>query len=260
MNAERIFVAGAAALALALSVFNLVRTPAPPAAAAAESTPAERQTASTDFGARVKGYLMAHPEVLFEAAELHQTREAERLRAKVQEAVAERKDELANLPGSFYLGKADAPITIVEFFDYHCGYCKAAMPTLMQLVKDNPDVRIRFMEFPILAPESELAARAAIAAAAQGKYVEMHRAFMEAPGTLSEKRILAIAANHDLDIAKLKADMKAKATADIISANRAFAEDVGFDGTPSLIIGDNAMTGWSEPELRKYIEDQRKAG
>lgn len=260
MNAERIFVAGAAALALALSVFNLVRTPAAPAAPAVESTAAEQQSASADFGAKVKEYLMAHPEVLFEAADLHQTREAEKLRAKVQDAVAERKDDLANLPGSFYLGKADAPITIVEFFDYHCGYCKAAMPTLLKLVEDNPDVRIRFMEFPILAAESETASRAAIAAAAQGKYVEIHRAFMEAPGTLSEKRILAIAADHGLDVAKLKADMAAKATEDIIAAYRAFAEDVGFDGTPSLIIGNNAMTGWSEPELMKYIEEQRKAG
>lgn len=247
MGTERIVVAAVAGIALGLSVFAVLR-PAP----APEAMDAET------FGAQVKTYLMENPQVLFEAAAGYEQQEMEKAQAKLQAAVAENKDRIPELPGQFYAGNPDAEITIVEFFDYHCGYCKAAMPTLFDLVKENEDVRVRFMEFPILAPESELASRAAIAADEQGKYLDLHQAMMSAPGTLSKERIFAIAQDVGLDLEQLKADMDSEKTSEILTAHRSFAEQVGFDGTPGLIIGEKAMTGWHEESVRKFINEQRK--
>jgi len=251
MGTERIVVAAVAGIALGLSVFAVLRPmPEAPAEGAAVTDEA--------FGSKVKSYLMDNPHVLFEAAASYEDQERQNAEKKLQASVAENRDKLTKLPGSFYAGNPDAKITVVEFFDYHCGYCKAAMPTLMELVEKNKDVRVRFMEFPILRPESEIASRAAIAADAQGKYLPLHRAMMSAAGVLTEDRIFAIAQEVGLDVEKLKADMKSEKTGKILDAHHSFAEKVGFDGTPGLIVGDKAMTGWSEELIKQYIAEQRK--
>lgn len=247
MGTERIVVAAVAGLALGLSLFAVFR-PGPAASPAGGEA----------FGARVKTYLMENPQVLFEAADAYQQQETERAQDKLQAAVAENRERIPDLPGRFYAGNPDAEITVIEFFDYHCGYCKSAMPTLFELAEQNEDVRIRFMEFPILRPESEVASRAAISAAEQGKYVPFHRALMSAPGVLSRERIFAIAQDLGLDLEQLKADMDSEKTTEILEAHRAFAEQVGFDGTPGLIVGDKAMIGWHEETIRGYIAEQRK--
>jgi protein-disulfide isomerase len=245
MGTERIVVAAVAGIALGLSVFAVLKPSAGPAGDAA-------------FGEKVKSYLMANPNVLFEAAASYEQQEMAKSQEKIEAAIAENKDKLPALPGEFYAGNPNAEITVVEFFDYHCAYCKTALPALMDLVEENKDVRVRFMEFPILRPESELASRAAIAANAQGKYLPFHQAMMSAPGVLSMERIFAIAQDVGIDLEQLRADMEAEKTTEILDAHRSFAEEIGFDGTPGLIVGDKAITGWSEETLHQFIAEQRK--
>lgn len=254
MGTERIVVAAMAGIALGLSIIAVVKPAGGPAGEKTQATIAD----DAGFGTRVKAYLMANPQVLFEAARKYEEQETEQAQAKLQTAIAENKDRLAALPGQFIAGNPKAEITIVEFFDYHCAYCKTAMPTLFELTEKNDDIKIRFMEFPILRPESELASRAAIAANKQGKYVALHQAMMSAPGVLSEQRIFSIAQDVGLDLAQLKADMEAAETTKILEAHSGFAEQVGFDGTPGLIVGEKAMTGWSEETIHQYIAEQRK--
>ena len=132
---------------------------------------------------------------------------------------------------------------MVEFFDYNCGWCKRAYPHLLAATKTDGDIRIVFKEYPILAPSSRQAARAALAAAKQGRYREMHDRLMRHRGALDETKILAIAAQAGLDIQKLKADMAAREVEAAIEANLALAGRLGIRGTPAFVIGSRVIPG-----------------
>lgn len=204
--------------------------------------------------------LEENPQLLLEALES--------LRKKVEagqapgatDTLGALRNELERDPGTYIAGNPQGDITIVEFFDYRCGFCKRAAPIVRQLLKQDGNIRVALKEFPILGPDSVIAARAAIAAMEQDKYAPFHDALMASQGPLGEERVLRIATDAGLDAAKLRQAMNDPKIEKIISRNREIAESLGISGTPSFIIGDTLAPGYVElEELQKLVAAARSS-
>ena len=182
-----------------------------------------------------RNYIMANPEVLPEAMRELQNREA---RARIAPARAQLE---AAYPGAV-LGNPDGALTLVEFSDYACGYCRGSVEDVEQLIRENPDLRVVIREYPILAPESADAARMALAAADQGKFAAFHSA-MFAAGRPSAETIAAAATEAGLDLGAARAAIEAGKYEAELTSNVGLARSLGFDGTPSWVIGDNGLVG-----------------
>jgi len=214
-------------------------------AAAAVAVPAQAQFSGEEEQAIrdiVREYLIDNPEVLVEALQEYQARQQIAEAERQQESVARMSAALFDSDAPSW-GPADADVVLVEFFDYNCGYCKRSLPDIQALMESQDNLRIVFMEIPILAPSSEVAARAALAARNQGLYIEMHNALMSHRGELSEAVILQIAGDVGLDVEQLRQDMAAPEIAAEIAANLDLAETIGVRGTPAFVIGDRVIPG-----------------
>lgn len=208
----------------------------------------------------VRDYLLKNPEVITQALEELQRREelaeAERSRTAIRAHAA----SLDDTTGKFVFGNPDGDVTVVEFFDYRCGYCKRVMPSLLDEVRSDGNVKLVFREFPILGEDSVLAARGAIAAAEQGKYYNMHLALMTERGSFTEAKILDIAADLGLDTKQLKTDMYSRKTQSELQKAYATGKAIGLRGTPAFIIGDTLYPGaLRRDQLKQLIAAQRKA-
>ena len=203
----------------------------------------------------VERYLRENPDVVFEAVQSHldqqKVAEEERLRSSVSSNLA----ALQSVDGGFAAGASeeDARVTVVEFFDYHCGYCKKATGAVMELIKSDPSVRVIFKEYPILVDESHEAAKAALAAREQDKYVEFHAALMRSAGKLTPKRIDDIAANVGLDVKAMRKAMNSPEIEAALNTTRDLAKTVGISGTPTFLVGDEVLPGWSEEHLMELV-------
>ena len=142
-------------------------------------------------------------------------------------------------------------MTVIEFFDYNCGYCKKAFPEVAQLVEKDKQVKVIFKEFPILSKGSEEAARVALAAKMQGKYWEFHRAMLEAQGQANEAGALRVAEKLGLDMARLKKDMASAEVKKEIDDTRKLATKLGIQGTPHFLVGDRIIPGAPENLLEQ---------
>ncbi|RJF87006.1 DsbA family protein [Oleomonas cavernae] len=241
-------------IASGLALGLLAASPLP---AAAETFDSKAQQEIRDI---VKAYLMEHPEVIIEAV---QGLEAKQEAARAEQAkgqIAGLRDKLIRDPRDQVLGDPNGDVTLVEFFDYRCGYCKQAQPILMELIKAEPRLRVVLKEFPILGPDSVLASRAAIASVPQGKYAAFHEALIATRGALSEDKIMEVAKSVGLDTAALKAGMSKPEIATQIDDAHALAEKLAINGTPSFIIGDNLVPGAIDLEtLKKLVAEARAA-
>lgn len=200
------------------------------------------------------------PEIVLTAAKEFQKKQDEENGKKAAEGVVKNKDKLINNSNDPFLGNAKGDVTIVEFTDYNCGYCKKANDPLNKLVESDKNVKIIIKEYPILAESSRVAAKAALASMKQKKYVEFHNALMENKGALSEDSILEIAAKAGVDKDKLKKDMEASEIAAQIQANQDLGREVGAHGTPTFIIGEKVIPGAMElEEMKKIVEEARNA-
>lgn len=206
----------------------------------------------------VHDYLMEHPEAIMEAVQAY--REKERLAAEdaAKKAVVARHDQLNSDPTSPVVGNPDGDVTIVEFFDYHCPYCKAMSDSVFDAVNTDGKVRLVMKELPILSPDSVYAARAAIAARRQHLYVEFHKALMHLKGPLSEASVMQTAAAVGLNVDKLKKDMNDQEVETIIDANLELAREIGVDATPAWVIGDKVSSGAMSPQAFKQLIDQAR--
>ncbi len=223
--------------------------------------PAQAQAASPDKAAvkqMIREVLDENPELLMEALD--------KLRAKMEagqaqsgrESLSKLRAELERDPATFIAGNPRGDVTVVEFFDYRCGFCKRAQPIVQQLLQQDGGIRLALKEFPILGPDSLTASKAAIAAMEQEKYAPFHNALMAAQGTLSEERVLRIAAEAGLDAVKLRKDMDNPKIKKIIHRNHEIAQSLGISGTPSFIIGDTLAPGYVElEELKKLVAAAR---
>ena len=220
-------------------------TPAPPAP-------------TDEFGAKVRAYLLAHPEVIMEAVqELRQRQEAAQAEA-AKAAIAAHRDDIFRDPASPVAGNPVGDVTLVEFFDYNCPYCRKVAPDLWALPDADPGLRLVFKEFAILGPTSEFAARVALAAQKQGKYLPVHQALMRAEQPLTEDKVFRAATGAGADLARLKRDMADPSVDAEIARTRELAETLGITGTPGFVVGDALIPGAVERDaLQAAIAEAR---
>jgi protein-disulfide isomerase len=245
---------------------------APPLEAAdpARPGPARRVAAApSDAGAApltreqveeiVRDYITRHPEVVVDAVRAMEDRKREAQAQASRTAIAARQVELLRDASSPVGGNTKGDVTIVEFFDYKCGYCKAVAPTVKQLLAEDPNVRLIYKELPILGEESRTASRAALAARAQGRYRALHEALMSADGALTREEVLRIAGTVGLDVAKLEQAMASKEIDAVLSKNRALASAIGLRGTPAFVIGSELVPGAVPLERFKELVARARA-
>ncbi len=209
----------------------------------------------------VRDYLLQNPEIILEAIQILEERERTAQQQHRQQAIASLVPTLTASPLTPVIGAQDGDVTLIEFFDYQCGYCKRFFPGLEEVMAQDDGLRVILVEFPILGPASLVASRAALAARNQGLYVEFHTALMQSEGRLTEEVIFHIADTVGLDEDRLRADMDDPAIMDYLSLTREIASSLEITGTPSMVIGDQFIGGYIPTEdLQTVIEAQRADG
>jgi len=193
--------------------------------------------------AAVERYIRAHPEVIEQSLQALEVKREAELRDRQKTALATRQDELLHDPTSPVSGNLKGEITVVEFYDYRCGYCKRAASAVTELQKVDPRVRVIYKDFPILGEPSELAAKAALASQAQGKHQAFHEALLASPADMTKDEILKIAVSVGLNTKRLEADMANPKWQAVIHKNRALAQELGISGTPGFIVGNELVPG-----------------
>jgi protein-disulfide isomerase len=191
----------------------------------------------------VHQYLLQHPEVVVEAIRAYQAQQEREEAERERQAIARYIDELERDPNSHVGGNPDGDVTMVEFFDYRCTYCKRVMKSLKELRGTDDQLRMVYKEFPVLGPDSVQASRAAVASRAQGKYQQYHDALMATRGKLSREVVLQIALEVGLDVERLAADMESPEVGAVIEANYALAKTLGINATPTFVIGGRMVRG-----------------
>ena len=209
----------------------------------------------------IHDYLIAHPEVVVEALKANDAKAKAAEEADTRAQIAKYQDELLRDAASPIGGNPAGDVTIVEFFDYRCPYCKQVEPTLEALLKEDPGIRVVYKEFPILGPPSLIASEVSLAALKQSsqKYARLHAILLSTKAELSQDTILKAAESVGLDMAKLKTDMTSKEIQALIKRNYDLADALKIAGTPAFIIGTTLSPGAVDlATLRKMVADARK--
>ncbi len=207
------------------------------------------------FEEAVREYLLKNPEVIIQSLTRYQELQALQEQEQKQLAVVDNLEELHNAPDSPVLGNPEGDVVLVEFFDYRCPYCHKAASLIKTLIDEDPNLKVVMKEFPILSPESTIAARAALAAHKQGKYAEYHFALMDNPKDLSQNRLRALADNLDMDLEQFSEDMKSTETGEAILRTRQLAQRIGANGTPAFVIGSQSVSPGTSYETFKQLID-----
>jgi protein-disulfide isomerase len=214
-----------------------------------------------EFERRVRAYILENPEVIAEAMQRLELRERAAQANAAKSVLQARADEIFRDPESPVGGNPEGDITLVEFFDYNCPYCRQVVPHVVKAEANDPKLRIVYKEFPILGPDSTFAAKAALAAHRQGKakYVALHKALMETKGKVAEKAVFDAVGRVGLDVKRLKADMADPAIQAHIDRNLALARALQINGTPSFVIGEQIVPGAVDlPTLERLIREARE--
>jgi protein-disulfide isomerase len=205
----------------------------------------------------VHDYLLAHPELVAEMSDRYQSQQVAAQSKAQQDALKSVGAQALTDPKvAFVAGPKDAKVTVAEFFDYRCPHCKASMAAVHHLLDKGGNVRVAFIERPILTPDSVTAAIAAVAARRQpDKYVPFHFALMATEGSLPKERILDIAKSVGIDTAKLEKDMADPAVLAEVKASNALADKLHFDGTPTFVINNHIVVGeLTDDELQQMTK------
>lgn len=212
----------------------------------------------------VKEYLIANPEVFLEVQNAVEAKMDKIQAEKLKTALTENAADIYRRPTAAIAGNPNAKITVVEFFDYNCGYCKRSFGDIAKLLEADKDIKVVFKELPILAKASEEAARVALAARIQGKYWEVHRAIFEHKGPANEANSLKAAEKvAGIDMAKLKADMSSPEVTAEIAKTKELAAKMGINGTPHFLVGDRSIPGAPEnllDQIKSHAAELRKTG
>jgi protein-disulfide isomerase len=208
----------------------------------APASDAQRQA----MEATIKAYLLANPEVIEEALqELDRRKQIAQKDAK-DKALTSEKEALFNAAHSAVVGNAKGDVTLVEFFDYNCGFCKKAALDLEQLIKKDPKVRVVLKDFPVLGPDSVEAHEVALAVKKQlegEKYWAFHLKGMALKGNVTKERMLEVAKASGVDMERLTKDLKAEGLRKLLSQNVDLGDKLGLTGTPSYVIGSEVVYG-----------------
>jgi protein-disulfide isomerase len=214
-------------------------------------TAASAQSFSTDQRKEieeiVRGYLLRNPEVLQEVLIELEKRQTAAEAEKAKAAVKNNATLLFDSPRQVVIGNPKGDVTLIEFFDYNCGYCKRALADLVDLMKGDPNLRVVLKEFPVLGEGSVEAAKVAIAAHMQDqsgkKYFDFHQKLLGSRGPANKARALAVAKEVGFDVARIERDMASDEVRATIGESMKLAEALGLNGTPSYVVGDNVVIG-----------------
>ena len=229
------------------------------AAAVAEDSFNDKQRA--EIGQIVRQYLLDNPELLLEVSKELETRQKAEEDSKREGALAANADAVFKSPNDLVAGNPQGDVTMVEFFDYNCSWCKKGLPEVLSLIEKDKGLRLVMKEFPIFGGDSDYAAQAALASRAQGKYWEFHVAMLSHEGKLTAENVDEIAKAQGLDVDKLKADMQSPAIAQTIAANQKLAQDLNITGTPAFVIDKTVVPGYLPVDgLMAAINEVRASG
>jgi protein-disulfide isomerase len=209
----------------------------------------------------VRDYLMREPEVIYQALEELQRRQAAEQAERQKEMLLSRRDDLENDPATPIAGNPDGDVALVEFFDYRCGYCRRVLSSMQALMEEDDNLKVVFKELPVLGDDSVRAARAALASHMQDEtlYLDFHLALMTAKD-LSMAGIRGLAGDIGLDPDQLEQDMDSDDISAAIDANYELASALGIEGTPAFVIGDALVPGAvDKSRLAALIEEARTA-
>lgn len=210
----------------------------------------------TEMEKIVREYILANPEIIEEALIALTEREKQNEAVVVRAAIADNWDRLYSVASDYAVGPADAPVTVVEFFDYRCGFCKRSAHWAAELpAAFNGQVRVVFKELPIFGGVSESAAKAALAAGRQGKYVEMHLALMDIKSNndLTEQKIDEIARGLGVDVTRMRADMVSSAVIQQLAEMESLGRALRISGTPAFFIGNEYVAGADTRQVEMLI-------
>jgi protein-disulfide isomerase len=247
--------AAAAAAAAAVIVVLLAAALAPAPARAADFTPEQRQA----IEGIVKDYLAKHPEVMLDALQAADEKMKGDARDKASAQLAAHRRQVFDDAATPVGGNPKGDVSLVEFFDYRCPYCKQVEPALESLLRQDAQLRIVYKEYPVLGPSSVTAAKAALAAQKQGKYAAFHHAMMALKGQIDDAAVFAVARSVGLDVDRLKRDMKDPAIQKLLKANLALGDELDIQGTPGFVIGDQIVPGAiGLDDFKQLIAEARK--
>lgn len=193
----------------------------------------------------VKDYLIKNPEVMLEVQDALNDKQEKKIAESQTLTLQSKKDEIFNSPNDAVLGNPKGSVTLVEFFDYNCGYCKKSYPDLENLIKSDPKLRVVIKDFPILGPDSvkaHIVARAVMKIMPE-KYAEFHKELLTIPGRSNEEKAIKIAVKLGVDEQKLRSTMQDESLQQAFVDNGQLAYALGINGTPSYILGNNILVG-----------------
>ena len=220
---------------------------------------AEQSTVSTSrptddaFEQRVRDYLMENPEIIVDAMQNLEQRTQAAQQSEAQLALAAYNDELLHSTDSPVGGNPLGDVTMVEFFDYNCPYCRQVAPAMIDAESGDPNLKIVYKEFPILGPNSVFVAKAALAAARQDLYPEFHKAMMLISEPADESQVEIVAEQIGLDMQQLRTDMQDPAIEGEIQRNFGLAQALRINGTPGFVIGQEILRGATDLQTMQTL-------
>ncbi len=226
------------------------------------SAPAQAQSLTDAQKAEIKTlfdeYLASSGEQVLKSVNDYQSELARKDQESANEKAAEFSKSLKNNTSLPVIGNPDGDITLVEFFDYNCGYCRRALDELQKVLVDDKNLKVVFMDMPILGPSSKLAAQWSLAAQEQGKYFEYHQAVLNHNGQKDEESLEKIAKDVGLDVKKLKKDAASDGVAKLIDENLGQAQALNIRGTPGFVIAGQIYPGFMPADqIKSILKEQR---
>ena len=227
-------------------------------AAVIMSLGASKTVAPQQQGMSVEETLNNNPEIIINAMQKYEQKMREQALAEAQKMLTDNIDAINNDPNSPIIGNPNGEITLVEFFDFSCGFCHRLYPALKNIIAKNPDVKVVVKSLDFVSPDSKYAARAALAAGEQGKYTEMYDALFTSEGPLTEESINAAAVKIGLDMAKFNADVNSDKVKNTMSNFSSLAQKIQVNGVPSMILNGKMLQTLDESVIQNAIDDLKK--
>jgi predicted DsbA family dithiol-disulfide isomerase len=252
MTANRWIIGGVVGLLAAVAAFFFLRADNSSATDGLTAVDLPAGLEREDLEIVIREYILNHPEIIPEAMDRLQER-------RMAQTIGLVREDLERPFEGAWAGASDPEVTVVQFFDYACPYCRTSMPDIDRLLEENDDVRIVFRELPILSPESEQAARVSLSAARQREYMDFHRA-MYAAGRPNTQTIAEARREAGLNAAQVESDMNADAVVAELQKNLELARQLELTGTPAFIVGDRVLSGAvGYDRLRQAVQEARTA-
>lgn len=214
-----------------------------------------------DIGEIVRDYLLENSDILLDVSKKLEERQQAEEASKREDALKTRADGIFRMEGDYVAGNPDGDVSVVEFFDYNCGWCKKGVLEVLAMLNEDKKLRLVLKEFPIFGGDSEYAAKAALAPRKQGKYWQFHLALLGHEGKVTRGSVDTIAADVGLDVAKLKTDMGTSEVTEVIRKNQELAGALSISGTPAFVIDTEVVRGFLPKEgLMSSVDKVRQGG